>query len=53
MTALLKRFLHDQSGAALDQTLLVTGLSLLIIPTARDIGASLAAVFEKLTKALH
>ena len=53
MTALLVRFLRDESGRGVAEALLVTGTSLLIVPTVDTIGNKLAAVFEKLTKALH
>ena len=53
MAALLKRFLRDESGAALDTAVLVTGISLVIIPTVDEVGARLASVFEKLIRALH
>jgi Flp pilus assembly pilin Flp len=53
MTALLKHFLRDESGRGLDEAVLATGVSLLIIPSTQDVGHKLAAVFEKLTKALH
>jgi Flp pilus assembly pilin Flp len=53
MTRLLKRFLHDESGAALDTAVLVTGISLVIIPTVNEIGAKLEVIFETLNKALR
>ena len=53
MTALVLRFLHDESGRGLSEALLVTGTSLLIIPTTHDVGAKLVAVFETLAKALR
>jgi Flp pilus assembly pilin Flp len=51
--ALLKRFLHDEAGSALDTALVVTGTSLVIIPTIHELGTQLAAVFDKLIRALH
>jgi Flp pilus assembly pilin Flp len=53
MTALLKRFLRDESGTGLDEVLLVTGTGLVIIPSVNEIGAKLVVVFETLTKALR
>ena len=53
MTALLRRFLRDESGRGLGEMVLVTGTSLLIVPTIGDIGTKLAAIFDKLLKALH
>ena len=53
MTTLLKRFLHDESGSALDTALVVFGISLVIIPTVHELGTRLAAVFDKLIRALH
>jgi Flp pilus assembly pilin Flp len=52
MTALLKRFLRDESGRV-DGMLLSLGTGLVIVPSITEIGAKLAAVFETLTKALH
>ena len=52
-TALLTRFLRDESGRGLDGAVLVTGTALLIVPTTEDIGAKLVAVFEQLAKALQ
>jgi Flp pilus assembly pilin Flp len=53
MKVLLLRFLRDESGRGVAEALLVTGTSLLILPTVDNIGGKLAAVFERLTKALH
>ena len=53
MTGLLVRFVRDESGRGLAELVLVTGTALLIIPTTDDISAKLAAVFEKLTRALQ
>jgi Flp pilus assembly pilin Flp len=53
MKALLLQFVRDDSGRGVAEALLATGTGLLIVPTANDVGAKLAAVFEKLTKALH
>jgi Flp pilus assembly pilin Flp len=52
MMALLKHFLRDESGAGVDSAVLVTGISLVIIPTASDIGSRLDTVFETLIRAL-
>jgi Flp pilus assembly pilin Flp len=53
MKALLQRFLRDESGRGLSEAVLVTGTSLLIIPSVENVGAKLAAVFDRLAKALH
>jgi Flp pilus assembly pilin Flp len=53
MKALLLRFLRDESGRGVAEALLVTGTGLVIIPTIDNVGVKLAAVFAKLTKALH
>jgi len=53
MTALVLRFLRDESGRGVAEALLVTGTGLLIIPTTSDVGSKLVAVFEKLTRALQ
>lgn len=53
MKALLLRFLRDESGRGVAAALLVTGTALVIIPTIDSVGVKLAAVFAKLTKALH
>lgn len=55
MKALLVRFLNDSSGSGgvVSQAVLVTGTSLVIIPTVNDVGVKLAAVFTKLAKALN
>jgi Flp pilus assembly pilin Flp len=53
VNALLLRFLRDESGRGLSEAVLVTGTSLLIIPSVEHVGAKLVAVFEKLARALH
>jgi Flp pilus assembly pilin Flp len=53
MSALLQRFLRDDSGRGVAAALIVTGTSLLIIPSIHQVGIKLAEVFAKLTKALH
>jgi Flp pilus assembly pilin Flp len=54
MKALLVRFLKDTSGnGVVSQAVLVTGSSLVIIPTVDSVAAKLVAIFTKLTKALH
>jgi Flp pilus assembly pilin Flp len=53
MKALLLLFLRDDSGRGVAEALLVAGAGLLIVPTTHDVGARLAAVFEKLTQALR
>lgn len=54
MQALLVRFLKDESGQGLlAQIVLMSGLSLVIIPSVQEAGAELAEVFNKITKALH
>jgi Flp pilus assembly pilin Flp len=54
MRALLLRMLKDESGnGMLGQVLLISGVSLTIIPASRDIGAKLVAVFSKISNALH
>ncbi len=54
MKALLVRFIKDTSGQGLlAQVLLISGVSLMIIPTVQDVGARLVGVFSKITKALH
>jgi Flp pilus assembly pilin Flp len=52
MSVLLKRFLRDESGAGVEEAVLVTGLALVTIPSANDIGARLSTVFDTLAKAL-
>jgi Flp pilus assembly pilin Flp len=53
MTALLKRFLRDESGGGFDQVLLATGIGLVIIPSVNEVGAKLVDVFETLNRALR
>ena len=53
MRALLLRFLRDESGRGVAEALLVTGTSLVIIPTIGEVGVKLEEVFARLTKALH
>ena len=45
MRALLLRFLRDESGRGVAEALLVTGTSLVIIPTIGEVGVKLAEVF--------
>ena len=54
MKALLVRFVKDTSGQGLlAQVLLISGVSLMIIPTVQDVGAQLADVFKTITRALR
>jgi Flp pilus assembly pilin Flp len=53
VSVLLQRFLHDESGRGVGAALIVTGTSLVIIPTIHEVGIKLADVFVRLTKALH
>jgi Flp pilus assembly pilin Flp len=53
MTALLRRFLRDESGRGMAEIVLVIGTGLVIIPSVNEVGARLAAVFETLTRALR
>jgi Flp pilus assembly pilin Flp len=55
MKTLMLRFLNDTSGGggAVSQAILVTGSSLVIIPTVDNIGGKLAAVLATLAKALN
>ena len=55
MRALLVRFLKDTSGEGdvLAQALLVTGSSLVVIPTVENIAGKLVATFATLAKAIH
>jgi Flp pilus assembly pilin Flp len=54
MKALLLRLYKDESGSGLlGQVLLISGVSLAIIPAMHKVGVKLAAVFIKLTHALH
>ena len=53
VSTLLVRFARDESGRGLAEMVLVAGTALLIIPTVNEIGTRLAAVFEKLARALH
>jgi Flp pilus assembly pilin Flp len=53
MTALLKRFLRDESGGGFNQMLLVIGTGLVIVPSVNEIGAKLVVVFDTLAKALR
>ena len=53
MRALFLRFVRDQSGRGVAEALLVTGTSLIIAPTIGEVGVKLAAVFARLTRALH
>jgi Flp pilus assembly pilin Flp len=51
MKALLLRFWKDQSGGVLQEAVLVSGISLTIIPSVQTIGVKLNAVFTKLLHA--
>ncbi len=54
MQALLLRFVRDESGQGLlAQIVLMSGLSLVIIPSVQDFGAQLAEAFNKIARALH
>ena len=53
MTTLVLRFLRDEFGRGVGEALLVTGTSLLIIPSTHDVGARLVTVFETLARALR
>ncbi len=55
MKSLLMRFLKDTSGEGdvLGQALLVTGSSLVVIPTVENIAGKLIATFTTLAKAIH
>jgi len=53
MKALLLRFCRDESGNSglLAQVLLISGVSLAVVPTVDRIGAHLVEVFTKIVKA--
>ncbi|MEX0753340.1 MAG: hypothetical protein WD073_10520 [Xanthobacteraceae bacterium] len=54
MKVLLRRFIEDTSGQGLlAEVLLISGLSLMIVPTVQEAGARLAEVFDKLAQALR
>lgn len=54
MKACLQRFLRDPSGAAgAEEAVLLTGIALVVIPTASTVGTKLVSLFESLTRALH
>lgn len=53
MTALLKRFLRDESGGGFGQMLLPIGTGLVIIPSITEVGARFVAVVDILAKALR
>ncbi len=53
MKALLLRLVKDTSGSGLlGQVLLISGVSLTIIPATQKIGVKLAAIFTKLANSL-
>ena len=53
MTNTFKRFLKDESGAAaIEYGLIVSGISLAIIPSVKNIGQKLVQVFTTLQNAL-
>ena len=53
MSRQLRRFLKDESGvAAVEYGLIVSGISLAIIPTVKDVGAKLAGIFSLLQNAI-
>ncbi len=53
MSRQLRRFLKDESGAAaIEYGLIVSGISLAIIPAVKDVGAKLAQVFSFLQNAI-
>jgi Flp pilus assembly pilin Flp len=52
MKALLARMLKDRSGSGLlEQMLLISGVSLVVIPSTQKVGEKLAAVFAKILHA--
>ena len=53
MKALQLLFLRDDSGRGLSEMTLTGGTALLIVPTVENVGAGLAAVFQKLLRALQ
>jgi len=53
MLKLMRRFLKDQSGAAaIEYGLLASGISVVIIPGVKDVGAKLVTVFQTLQNAI-
>jgi Flp pilus assembly pilin Flp len=49
----MKRFLKDESGtAAIEYGIIVSGISIVIIPGVKDVGAKLVAVFTTLQAAV-
>jgi len=49
----LQRFLNDQTGAAaIEYGLIASGISVAIIPSVRNVGSKLVAVFTTLQHAL-
>jgi pilus assembly protein Flp/PilA len=49
----LQRFLKDESGAAaIEYGLIVSGISIAIIPGVKDVGAKLVTVFTTIQNAL-
>jgi pilus assembly protein Flp/PilA len=54
MKTLIQRFVKDESGvAAVEYGLIVSGISLAIIPAVNNVGAKLVATFTTLQHALH
>jgi Flp pilus assembly pilin Flp len=55
MKALLLRLWKDESGSTgiLGQALLISGVSLTVIPATQKVGTQLVAVFTKISNALH
>jgi Flp pilus assembly pilin Flp len=53
MLKLMQRFLKDQSGtAAIEYSLIASGISIVIIPGVHNVGNKLIAVFQTLENAL-
>ncbi len=49
----LQRFLKDESGAAaIEYGLITSGISVAIIPSVKDVGTKLAAIFTTLQNAI-
>jgi pilus assembly protein Flp/PilA len=49
----IQKFLKDESGAtAIEYGLITSGISVAIIPTVKDVGGKLAAIFTLLENAL-
>lgn len=53
MTALLLRFLRDETARGTVELLLVAGTAALIVPSMENVGARVAAIFAKVARALH